>query len=45
MAEPDPPPRLRSLDVVPVRIDGREPWPDPSGTVAFASVAFEREAA
>lgn len=44
MAEPDAPP-LRQLEAFPIRIDGRGQWPDPNGTVRFASVAFETEAA
>lgn len=36
---------LRRLEAFPIRIDGRGQWPDPNGTVTFASMAFETEAA
>jgi hypothetical protein len=44
MAEPTAPP-LRRLEAFAIRIDGRGQWPDPNGTVVFASVAFETAAA
>jgi hypothetical protein len=44
MAEAAGPP-LRRLETFPIRIGGRGPWPDPNGTVTFASLAFETEAA
>lgn len=44
MAEAAAPP-LRRVETFPIRTGGREQWPGPNGTVTFASVAFETEAA